>query len=130
MLKRLETHHRIAIGYLSQPNRGGKTMEEIATEAGVSRRALYDWLKDTLFERELKQEIVRQTMNRLPDIMDKLADSVIYEGNAAAAKLLLQVNGMLTDKHEIDAKVSGSVDIDALRRRIATSVNRDSDDVK
>lgn len=117
-MKRLETHHAIAIQYLALPKRGGKTMEEIATECGVSRRALYDWLKDPLFDRELKKEIVRQTTARLPEIMESLADAVLTDHNAAAAKLLLQVNGMLTEKVEVETKSSEASDVSALQARI------------
>ncbi|MDQ0168761.1 phBC6A51 family helix-turn-helix protein [Paenibacillus tundrae] len=124
MLKRIETHHAIAIRYLALPKRGGLTMEQIATEAGVSRRAVYDWLKDPLFDRELKKEIVRQTTARLPEVMESLTDAVLTDHNAAAAKLLLQVNGMLTDKVEVETKVSGDVDIDALRERIKQAKGR------
>lgn len=118
-LKRIETHHAIAIQYLALPKRGGKTMEEIAQECEVSRRALYDWLKDPLFDRELKKEIVRQTTARIPEVMDSLTDAVINDHNAAAAKLLLQVNGMLTDKIEVESNVNTSVDVEALRERIS-----------
>lgn len=126
MLKRIETHHAIAIQYLAQPKRGGLTMEEIAKEAGVSRRAVYDWLKDPLFDRELKKEIVRQTTARLPEVMESLTDAVLADHNAAAAKLLLQVNGMLTDKVEVETKVSGDVDIDALRERIKKARDKEA----
>jgi len=127
VLKRIETHHAIAIKYLALPKRGGKTMEEIATEAGVSRRAVYDWLKDPLFDRELKKEIVRQTTARLPEVMESLTDAVISEHNAAAAKLLLQVNGMLTDKVEVETKNGDVTDIDSLKARIQSlKAERDS----
>jgi AcrR family transcriptional regulator len=118
MLKRLETHHMIALQILALPKRGGMTMDEIATEAGVSRRVIYDWIQDPLFDRELKKEIVRQTTARLPEIMESLTEAVIKDHNAAAAKLLLQVNGMLTDKIEVETKVSDATDTDALRAKL------------
>lgn len=93
-------------------------MEEIAAEAGVSRRIIYEWLKDPLFDRELKKEIVRQTTARLPEVMESLTDAVVKEHNAAAAKLLLQVNGMLTDKVEVETRQGDSTDVEALRARI------------
>lgn len=116
----------IAIRWLALPKHGDKSMEEIATECGVSRRALYDWLKDPLFDRELKKEIVRQTTARLPEVMESLTDAVIKEHNAAAAKLLLQVNGMLTDKVEVDAKVSDTTDVEALKARLQAMRERGS----
>ncbi|MNM95143.1 hypothetical protein D3C81_1075730 [compost metagenome] len=47
-----------------------------------------------------------------------MADWAIREGNAAAAKLILQINGMLTDKLEVETKDNGSTDIAALTAKI------------
>lgn len=119
-MKRLEAHHLIAIHYLAQPRRGGKTMEEIAKECGVDRRTLYKWLRDPLFERELKKEIARQSMNRLPEVLESMADAAVEDRNAAAAKLVLQVHGMLTDKLEVEQKQIENVpDIEELKRMVA-----------
>lgn len=119
-MKRLEAHHLIAIHYLAQPRRGGKTMEEIAKECGVDRRTLYKWLRDPLFERELKKEIARQSMNRLPEVLESMADAAVEDRNAAAAKLVLQVHGMLTDKLEVEQKQTENVpDIEELKRMVA-----------
>lgn len=113
--KRLNTEHLIAIGYLSQPKKGGKTYEEIAQECGVTRRTLQEWRKDPLFERELKAEMVRRSQDKLPELIESLAEIAIRDGNAAMAKLALQINGMLTDKVEIETKKSdGDIDYDAL----------------
>lgn len=125
-MQRLETHHRIAIGYLALPKRGGKTMDEIAEACGAAKRTVYDWMKDPLFDRELKREITRQTLRRLPEVMDSLADAAIGEHNAAAAKLLLQVNGMLTDKVKVETKGTGSIDIEALQARLERAANRNT----
>lgn len=119
-MKRLEAHHLIAIHYLAQPRRGGKTMEEIAKECGVDRRTLYRWLSDPLFERELKKEIARQSLNRLPEVLESMADAAVEDRNAAAAKLVLQVHGMLTDKLEVEQKQTENVpDVEELKRMIA-----------
>jgi predicted DNA-binding protein YlxM (UPF0122 family) len=118
-LKRLEAHHLIAIGYLSLPKRGGKTMEEIAHECGVSRQSIYDFLKDDLFEKELKKQMVRNTQEKLPDLLESLVDIAMRDGNAAMAKLALQVNGMLTDKLEVETKSGNDAgDIEAMKERI------------
>ncbi|WP_213656281.1 phBC6A51 family helix-turn-helix protein [Paenibacillus vini] len=118
-LKRLETHHLIAIHYLAQPRRGGKTMEEIGAAAGVSRQSIYDWLKEPLFERELKRQITRNTLDKLPEVADSMADAAIQDRNAAAAKLLLQMNKMLTDKVDVVRTDATGLDREELDRRIA-----------
>lgn len=119
-MKRLETHHLIAIHYLAQPRHGGKTMEEIAKECGVTRQTLYNWMRDPLFDRELKREMARQSLNRLPEVLESMADAAVEDRNAAAAKLVLQVHGMLTDKLEVEQKQTEKVpDIEELKREIA-----------
>lgn len=118
-LKRLEAHHLIALNYLAQPRRAGKTMEEIGKEAGVSRQAVYDWLKDPLFERELKRQITRNTLDRLPEVTGAMADAAIQDRNAAAAKLLLQMNEMLTDKVDVVKTDATGMDREELERKIA-----------
>ncbi|WPS88830.1 phBC6A51 family helix-turn-helix protein [Brevibacillus halotolerans] len=118
--KSLNTEHYIAIGYLSQPKRSGKTMEEIAKECGVDRTTLYNWRKDPLFERELKRAIIRESIDRLPEVIESMADAAIDDKNAAAAKLVLQVNEMLTDRVEVEQRGSTDVpDIEELKRMVA-----------
>ncbi|UED72143.1 phBC6A51 family helix-turn-helix protein [Brevibacillus sp. HD3.3A] len=119
-LTRLETHHLIAIGYLAKPKRAGKTMDEIAAECSVDRRTLYNWLKDPLFEKELKKEMVRESSKRIPEVLESMTDAAVIDRNAQAAKLLLQVNEMLTEKMEVEQKSSqtGRGDLDDLKREV------------
>lgn len=118
-LKRLNTEHYIAIKWLSLPNKGGKTIAEIAKECGVSEQSIYNWKKDALFERELKKEIVRQTHDRLPELFESMVDNAIREGNAAMAKLIIQVNDMLTDKVEVTNNEGGkTIDVDDIKARL------------
>lgn len=118
-LKRLEAHHLIALQWLALPRRGGKTMAEIAELAEVSRQALYDWLKDPLFERELKKQIARNTLDRLPEVVDAMADAAVQDRNAAAAQLLIRMNGMLTEQVEVITADASALDRAELDRRLA-----------
>ena len=120
-LKRLNAEHLLAIQWLSQPRKGGKTDEQIAEICGVSRQSIHNWRKDAMFEAELKKQIVRNSQDRLPELVESLAEIAIRDGNAAMAKLALQINGMLTDKVEIETKDSGrDIDYDALDSEIAS----------
>lgn len=44
------------------------------------------------------------------------------------AKLALQISGMLTDKVEVDTKIDGGTDVDALRQRIEALRERKVDE--
>ncbi|MGN4664746.1 hypothetical protein CON13_28940 [Bacillus cereus] len=128
-LKRLNTEHLTAIKWLALPNKGGKTYEEIASECGITRRYLLEWRKDPLFERELKKEMVRNSQDQLPELIASLSEIAIRDGNAAMAKLALQINGMLVDKIEVDAKATkGEVNYEEIDNEIASFEERlDSD---
>lgn len=43
----------------------------------------------------------------MPQLLDAMIDEAINKGNAAMSKLLLQVNGLLTDKVEVESKSAG-----------------------
>jgi predicted transcriptional regulator len=118
-LKRLNTEHYIAIGYLALPKKGGKTVAQIAEECEVTERTIYNWLKEPLFEKELKAEMIRNSRDKLPELLASLAEIAIEDKNAAMAKLALQVNGMLTDKYEIEAVDNGKgIDREAIKERL------------
>lgn len=118
-LKRLNTEHLIAIKWLALPKKGGKTIKEIAELCGVSEQSIYNWRKDPLFERELKREMVRNTLDKLPDVLDAVPDIIIRDGNAAMFKTLLEAHDMLTKKVEVTQKNNDdSVDREALKERL------------
>ncbi|WP_054955035.1 phBC6A51 family helix-turn-helix protein [Paenibacillus dakarensis] len=108
----------VAIEWLSQPKKGGKTFEEIAAICGIHVNTLKQWRKDAAFDRELKRAIIRNNSDKLPELVESLADIAIRDGNAAMAKLALQVNDMLTDRVEVDAKNAEGTDLEALKLRI------------
>lgn len=104
----------------------GKTYEEIAEEVGVTGRTLYNWRATDLFNDELKRAIVRNTHDDLPAIFESIAGHIIRDGNAALFKVLLQANGMLTDKQEI-TQINGQPEgrsIDDMRADIERFKNR------
>lgn len=108
-----------AIHYLAQPKNGGKTLDEIATECGITPRTLYNWRREPVFERELKKEMARRSQDRLSELIDSLTEIAIRDGNASFAKLALQVNGMLTDKLEVEqTNTKAATDVDTMRAEI------------
>lgn len=127
MSKRLTAEQYIAIEWLSIPNKGGKTYEEIAKLCGVHFNTLANWRKDKTFDAELKRAIIRNNSEKLPQVVESMAEWAIREGNAAAAKLVLQINGMLTDKVEVETKQSGETDVGALAARIEALKRRGED---
>ncbi|MBO0602712.1 hypothetical protein I2483_13675 [Sporosarcina sp. E16_3] len=106
-----------AIALLSLPKRGGMTFEQVADAVGVDRKTLLEWRKRDDFNDELKREIVRATLDSLPDIMASIPRHIIDSGNAALFRTLLQAHGLLTDKIEVDTKGTGT-DIDAMKAQI------------
>lgn len=123
-IKRLNTEHYIAIKWLAMPKRGGLTMEEVAKECGVARSTLYEWKKDPLFDRELNAEIVREGKSRLPEVIQNMYAVAAETENAAMAKLVLQLNGMLTERHDVTTNDGRQgIDYDALDDELAAFVS-------
>lgn len=119
MAKKLSEKQYAAIHYLSLPKRGGMTYEQIAEEVGISDRQMRDWRKDDDFNAELKSQIMRNTIDRLPDIMASIPDHIIEQGNAAMFRTLLQAHGMLTEKVDMNTSTNGgSTDVDSMKAEI------------
>lgn len=125
-MAKLTAEQYIAIEWISQPKKGGKTFEEIAEICGVHPNTIGNWRKDKTFDAELKRAIVRNNSARLPELVESLTDIAIRDGNAAMAKLALQVNDMLTDRVEVDTKSTETTDVEALKQRIEALKKRDS----
>jgi AcrR family transcriptional regulator len=118
-LKRLNAEHYVAINELAKPKAERKTIDEIAELAGVSRTSIFNWKNDALFERELKRQIVRNTISDLPDVLASVPKHIIQDGNAAMLKTFLQAHDMLTDRVEVETKTSdGNVDRGELKARL------------
>lgn len=118
MAKKLSEKQIAAIEYLALPKRGGLTYEEIAKEVGVDERTLLRWRNDDTFHGELNRKIIRNTTDRLPEVMASVPDHIINDGNAAMLRTLLQAHSLLTDKVEVETKAADSVDMDGMRAEI------------
>ncbi|KAB2332937.1 phBC6A51 family helix-turn-helix protein [Bacillus mesophilum] len=96
-----------AIQYLALPGHGDLTQEQIAEKVGVTRKTLYQWRQSIEFQDELKREISRNTAEKMGDVVNAMYKQAI-DGNAAAAKLLFQSTGMLTDRLEVEDRTKQS----------------------
>ncbi|KKO54503.1 phBC6A51 family helix-turn-helix protein [Paenibacillus sp. DMB20] len=118
MARSLTQEQYDAIAYMALPKKGGLTYDQLAEKIGVHRATIFEWKKNPAFEAELKRQMIRNSQDKLPELIESLADIAIRDGNAAMAKLALQINGLLTEKVEVETKDSGGTDIDALRQRL------------
>ncbi|RVT62790.1 phBC6A51 family helix-turn-helix protein [Niallia taxi] len=118
MVKKLSELQISAIQYLALPKRGGLTYEQVAAELGITDKTLRAWRKDDAFNEELKRQIMRSTIDRLPEVMESIPDHIIKDGNAAMFRTLLQAHGLLTDKVEVSTQGNNATDIDEMKARI------------
>jgi len=116
-LAKLNDKQYAAIAILSQPKRGGLTYKQVAEEVGVAEKTIHEWRKRDDFNDELKRTIMRNTIDRLPEVMAAVPDLIINDGNAAMFRTLLQAQGLLTEKVEVATKEGGS-DIDSIKADI------------
>ena len=116
-----------AIGLLLE----GKKHVDIAEELGIHRNTVTNWTKDDLFQSELRKAATRHSQNRLGELIEKMYDVAINEGSAAMAKLILQSQGMLTDKHVVERETpstSNGVDYNVIDDEIAAFAKRLEDE--
>ena len=118
MTKRLNEKQLAAITILAQPKRGGLTNGEVAEQVGVARSTLYEWKKQDAFNKALKAEIVRNTLDRLPEVLESVPDHIIKDGNAAMLRTYLQMHDLLSDKLEIDNKASAEATNDMEKMKV------------
>lgn len=116
-MAKLNDKQYAAIAILSQPKRGGLTFKQVAETVGVTEQTLINWRKTDAFNDELKRTIMRDTIDRLPEVMAAVPDIIINEGNAAMFRTLLQAQGLLTDKVEVTTK-EGGTDVDSIKADI------------
>lgn len=108
MSRKLSEKQIAAIEFLSQPNRGGMTYDQIADAVGVTRQTLHNWRNNDDFYEELKRRIKKQSAERMPDIIASIPDHIINDGNAAMLRTYMQWHDMLTERTEVDVKNDGN----------------------
>ncbi|MGO1061073.1 phBC6A51 family helix-turn-helix protein [Planococcus sp. FY231025] len=126
MTKQLTEQQYAAIEWLALPNRGGKTIKEIADEVGVSDRTVQRWRTDEQFVKAVARRVMIASQDRLPELMAKANDAFLTDGNAALLRVILQSYGLLTDKVEVKSDAAGAgqaVDMAAIRAEIARMRN-------
>ncbi|MNR60262.1 hypothetical protein D3C85_1817020 [compost metagenome] len=67
-------------------------------------------------------------MTRVPDVATAMVDAATVEHNAAAAKLILQMADMLTDRVDVTTTDVASLDRDELARRLAEFQGRKAEE--
>lgn len=117
-MAKLSPEQYAAIAILSLPKRNGMTYEQVAMQVGVDVRTLHRWRSDDRFNEELKRKIMRDTLDRLPEVQASIPDHIINDGNAAMYRTMMQSLGLLTDKVEVETTQKGAVDIEAIRERL------------
>lgn len=125
--RRLNEKQIAAIALLALPKRGGMTYKQIAEEVGVTEQTLHNWRKLDYFNEELKKQVLRNTIDKLPDIFDSVPEHIIKDGNAAMFRTLLQSLGMLTEKVEVENKTS-EADVDSIKAEIERLRKREGGD--
>lgn len=109
----------------------GKKNQEIAETLGVHRNSITNWLKDDVFQAELRKAATRHSQHRLGELIERMYEVAINEGSAAMAKLILQSQGMLSEKHIVEREIpsaSSSVNYDKIDDEIAAFAKRLEDE--
>jgi len=104
-MKYLNENQYKAIGLLLE----GKKHVDIAEELGVHRNTVSNWMKDDLFQSELRKSATRHSQHRLGLLIERMYDVAINEGSAAMAKLILQSQGMLSEKHIVEREAPSTI---------------------
>ncbi|MBU8597361.1 hypothetical protein KM908_14540 [Alkalihalobacillus clausii] len=116
--RKLSEKQWAAIALLALPKKGGLTNLQIAERVGVAEKTIYEWKKSDSFTNALKEQIMRNTLDRLPEVMDSVPDHIINDGNAAMLRTLLQAHSMLTEKVDV-SNTSDRASLDEMREQVA-----------
>jgi transcriptional regulator with XRE-family HTH domain len=117
-MAKLNEKQYAAIAILSLPNKGGMTYEEIAEEIKIDVSSLRRWRNDDAFNNELKRTVMRNTLERLPDVMASVPDHIINDGNAAMFRTFLQAHDLLTERQEVTTKDNGATEVNDMKAQI------------
>ncbi len=91
----LKPEQYIAISYFAQVKNGGLTYEQIAEICGVTPSTLWRWKQNEEFREELRRQIKKYALDRMPEVIDALLETAIKRKSIAAAELLMEATGMV-----------------------------------
>ncbi|MFC4022704.1 phBC6A51 family helix-turn-helix protein [Oceanobacillus longus] len=97
------TNMQIAAELLALPSRGGHTLKEISEKAEISERQLRNWRNDPRFQRLVETKTKNFVRERMPDVLNTVLDAAINDRSGKHAELLMKMQGMFTEKHEVVA---------------------------
>lgn len=106
MAKILTEQQQLAIEWLARPNKGGKTLKEIAEIVGASERTIQRWRTDEQFVRAAGKRAIMLSQDRLPEMMAAAPEFFLKDGNAAMFREIMKVYGYVTEKVEIDQRTN------------------------
>lgn len=123
--RKLNDKQIAAITILATPGRAGLTYDEVADKVGVSRQTLLNWRNAEYFSKELARTIVRNTVDDLPEIFASIPGHIINDGNAAMFRTLLQAQGLLTERVEVETS-DRRIDLGALKSQLSGLKSKDA----
>ncbi len=94
---------RAIMAYACLGPSGALTEEEIAELVGVNRRTLWEWRQSESFCTAIRKEARRNFVREYGLIIAALVRKA-KRGHVPAAKLLLEFDGALVQKHEVEEK--------------------------
>lgn len=110
----------------------GRSNTSIAEELGISRMTLYNWTKKPEWQEEFRNMLRTHSASGLRKVIDSMESAAIEDRNAAAAKLLLQMNQLLEKENTAKNEVKVEINLDKIREAVAAELNGveiDEDDV-
>ncbi|MCW2279415.1 phBC6A51 family helix-turn-helix protein [Heliophilum fasciatum] len=93
---------RQAIELLSQPQRGGYTLGQIADICGVNDKTLRRWRAEENFQREVQRRVLQSVNEKLADVMNTTVQKAV-DGSGKHTELVLKSLGILKEQHNIVA---------------------------
>lgn len=111
-----------ALQYMTLGDANGRPMTDIqiAEACGVHRNTIREWRRRPIFEQAYKQAVIATSADRLSEMITAMADAAINDGNARAAQLVLELNGMLGKEAVVTANPADiTLTPDDIKRRLA-----------
>lgn len=84
----------IAAELLSQPGRGGFTMEQVAERANTSARSLARWRREPAFVEYVRRRTMENVMEALPDVLNTLTEKAKSGSSIKSIEVWARIAGL------------------------------------